>query len=67
MKVKKNLAFKYWENMMLGNFYKKGERDSTTKHKVMAVREGQSAFGPDTCYFDFVHNLPQGVFYVDCE
>ena len=67
MKVKKDNANKYWKNMMIGNFYKKGERDSTTKQKVLAVREGYNTFAPDNCYFDFVHNLPVGVFYVDCE
>lgn len=67
VKVKNDPAYKYWKNMMSGNFYKKGERDSNTKRKVLAVREGYNTFGPDTCYFDFVDNLPVGVFYVDGE
>jgi hypothetical protein len=58
---------KYYNNMIVGNFYRKGERDSRTKQKVLAVRKGYNIFGPETCYFDNVDNLPFGVFYVDCE
>ena len=59
-------AYRTWRNMMDGKFYKKGEHDSTTKHKVVACRVG-GRFAPDNCYIDYVRNLPQGTFYVDGE
>lgn len=64
--IKDDKMRKYWENMMSNKCYTKGIFDSNTKSKVLATRV-ENYFGPDSCYFDFVKNLPSGTCYVDCE
>ena len=58
-----NSAFNYWQNMMDGNFYIKGEYDSLTTEMVLATKT--KTFGPDDCYFSYVSELPKGTCYVD--
>lgn len=64
MKSDKARITKIWQNMMNGKTFIKGERDSTTQGYVLATRKG-NYFGPDTCYFALVKNLPPGTIYVD--
>lgn len=56
----------YWENMMAGRCYTKGEFDSRTKQLVLVTRKG-NYFSPDHCYFALVQQLPYGTCYIDCE
>lgn len=57
---------KYGENLMARRCYMKGDFDSKTKQLVLATCEG-SYFTPERCYFAYVHQLPYGTCYVDCE
>ena len=66
MKSNKHL-YQMWENMRNGNYFIKGKIDSTTRRQVTAVKNGNNYFSPETCYLDYVENLPDGTYYVDGE
>jgi len=66
-KKKHDRKYLMWRNMMNGNHYLKGEFDSYTNRKVLAIKDGGNVFGPETCYFDYVSNLPAGTYYVTDE
>ena len=55
-----------FENLRADKCYTKGIRDSKSKDIVLASRVG-NYFSTDTCYLDYVKNLPYGTCYVDGE
>jgi len=61
----KAILYKIWKNMMDGKFFVKGEIDSNSEALVMASTG--KYFGPKTCYYDYIVNLPNGTHYVDSE
>ena len=64
--MKKKIVKRYYDNMLSDRYYVKGVRDSTTSQRVLASRSG-NYFSPDVCYMDYVKNLPDWTYYVDCE
>ena len=56
---------KYFVNMSEGRFHVKGSNDGNTTERVLASKE--SHFTPNTCFFDYVDNLPDGTYYVSVD
>jgi len=61
-----NHMYMFWRNMMDGKCYTKGAFDSKVAYRVLATRH-ENYFSPETCYIDYVANLPDGTCYVDAE